>query len=1014
MMALSPAKSWAQDVTIGNGTSGVNYYPYNNIEKTSSSVMCYTSAELRGGTITSIAFRVCSASQLATNFVKVYMADTDITSLTTTLDVASISFTEVYSGNPTLGAATGWEPLALTTSFNHNKQKNLLVAVCRSSSRYNGGLTYYYHTTGTNYSIYCGGNDESNADITSSTNTYYAWNGWRPDTRFTFAPCTTHQGTYHAAVAPNCTTNGTVAHWQCDVCGKYFSDENCTSELASIVDPKLGHDLNAEKYCSRCEQTINQLDGTPFNLANYNNTIDVYSDHFVSGPVNQPYTGNLIFTGNGSQMINLKQMPANGKFALRDATITLNSPAIFSLATDNEVVIEGDVKITTNNGALYGTGTSPNLDVTGPGNLSISGGSSAAIESCFNNLNIDIEGDLKLAGDAFFSGTCNGEIKVNAKSITANCNGSRPFFYYAFKATLHAKGDILLESTSTTNDSNISYDKIWCFKGIESDEGTVLMRMGKGGGHESVGVKVGYAGIPDVSDGNSYVSAFTWKVVDKTTGTATYYGGDPRSFGGISGTSSYDVYLSLVKDSEGNTVFDMEKLYNSPINLYDGYFKNDQFNNICWEGHPVFTGTANGPRFLAFKETLSTANTPILRDLTFNTVSSCLQAPAGIDVAATIDGNVSMSCSDIAINVTNSCTITGSGSLTLRGSGMIYSCPDMNINITGDLVGSTTSSGAPLYSHSFDFTKLQANSITFRGKAGSATEHAIILPVPETTPAASDPSITYNVKVEKKNSNTVWSADYDIFRPLSVFTSLDGNVTVLDGNTFANELTPLALSDNSDLDLSAYTDPSSYFYVPSVSYERTLGTSNWGTIRMPFELRSNADVQYYAMTAVDLSEGTMTVAPVDVVYPGVPCLFKRLTSGNLNLSSGKTLVTNKYTDRFCCDYWHLRGTYAALNLDATTSSNHYYYINSDQFWHATGTVDVKPYRAYFTGEAPASSAKSLTIVTDDGETTSIEAVMDNEGNIHDASNGIYDMQGRKLNSLQKGINIVNGKKIVVK
>jgi len=31
-----------------------------------------------------------------------------------------------------------------------------------------------------------------------------------------------------------------------------------------------------------------------------------------------------------------------------------------------------------------------------------------------------------------------------------------------------------------------------------------------------------------------------------------------------------------------------------------------------------------------------------------------------------------------------------------------------------------------------------------------------------------------------------------------------------------------------------------------------------------------------------------------------------------------------------------------------------------------------------------------------------------------ATDGIYDLQGRKRNSLQKGVNIVDGKKIVVK
>ena len=54
-----------------------------------------------------------------------------------------------------------------------------------------------------------------------------------------------HKLVYVPAVAPTCTDDGTIAHYQCGACGKYFSDAAAENELtaAEIVDPATGHDF---------------------------------------------------------------------------------------------------------------------------------------------------------------------------------------------------------------------------------------------------------------------------------------------------------------------------------------------------------------------------------------------------------------------------------------------------------------------------------------------------------------------------------------------------------------------------------------------------------------------------------------------------------------------------------------------------------------------------------------------------------------------------------------------------
>ena len=86
---------------------------------------------------------------------------------------------------------------------------------------------------------------------------------------------TGHTLTHHDAVAPDCTTDGTVEYWDCSVCGKKFSDENGTNEIDDIVDPakhSLTHhdavapdcttDGTVEYWsCGKCSKIFSDADG---------------------------------------------------------------------------------------------------------------------------------------------------------------------------------------------------------------------------------------------------------------------------------------------------------------------------------------------------------------------------------------------------------------------------------------------------------------------------------------------------------------------------------------------------------------------------------------------------------------------------------------------------------------------------------------------------------------------------------------------------------------------------------
>ena len=69
----------------------------------------------------------------------------------------------------------------------------------------------------------------------------------------TVVPATGHHAVKTEAKAATCTEDGNIAYWYCPDCGKYFADEACTQEitLESTVIKALGHDYQDGK-CTVC------------------------------------------------------------------------------------------------------------------------------------------------------------------------------------------------------------------------------------------------------------------------------------------------------------------------------------------------------------------------------------------------------------------------------------------------------------------------------------------------------------------------------------------------------------------------------------------------------------------------------------------------------------------------------------------------------------------------------------------------------------------------------------------
>lgn len=71
-------------------------------------------------------------------------------------------------------------------------------------------------------------------------------------------------------------------------------------------------------------------------------------------------------------------------------------------------------------------------------------------------------------------------------------------------------------------------------------------------------------------------------------------------------------------------------------------------------------------------------------------------------------------------------------------------------------------------------------------------------------------------------------------------------------------------------------------------------------------------------------------------------------------------------------------------------------------------MNCPKYKCYFTAPAGVDQVRAF-FFTNDGEPTGIESIFGGEEKTE-----IYDLSGRRLNSLQKGVNIVNGRKVIVR
>ena len=278
--------------------------------------------------------------------------------------------------------------------------------------------------------------------------------------------------------------------------------------------------------------------------------------------------------------------------------------------------------------------------------------------------------------------------------------------------------------------------------------------------------------------------------------------------------------------------------------------------------------------------------------------------------------------------------------------------------------------------------------------------------------------IEYNKNTDTDKNNSEF-ANYKT----GYFTKLVGKNGEEKIGAVGEILTAENLTLNDDKDFVAY-EP---FAAKAASYSRTMNAeTTWATLCLPFEVSlANQNFRAFKLLSADNFTETVELKEIETsIAAGTPVIIKMKDGETkLNFSVADKAIANEVkTAETVNGNYQLQGLYTQKMFSKDADNNCYIVkgsklMNPAKLLGETSTAHVgsKPFRAYMVdnSSAPAAGARMFSISVG-GSTTAIEQLETTA----DSKAEYYDLQGRRLQDLQKGINIVKrgGKtmKVIIK
>ena len=207
---------------------------------------------------------------------------------------------------------------------------------------------------------------------------------------------------------------------------------------------------------------------------------------------------------------------------------------------------------------------------------------------------------------------------------------------------------------------------------------------------------------------------------------------------------------------------------------------------------------------------------------------------------------------------------------------------------------------------------------------------------------------------------------------------------------------------------------------------RTLWQDNaWNTLCLPFGVENISDsplagADVRALTGASFSDGSMTLNftgenAITELTAGTPYIIKWTEGSNIVNPVFAGVTINKTMHDVSCDLGDdksitFKGTYEYTAFTEANKSILFMGGGNTLYYPGNGAM-IGACRAFFelngiTAGAAKSLIKEFVLTFGEGDATSIQTIN------ADANETIYNVAGQRLNKTQKGINIVNGKKIL--
>ena len=222
---------------------------------------------------------------------------------------------------------------------------------------------------------------------------------------------------------------------------------------------------------------------------------------------------------------------------------------------------------------------------------------------------------------------------------------------------------------------------------------------------------------------------------------------------------------------------------------------------------------------------------------------------------------------------------------------------------------------------------------------------------------------------------------------------------ILNG-TYQNTASTLTLNDANSFGTN------SDFDVNSVTMTRTLKGEKWNTFCVPFdmeisELGTGAEVKELTGATPNGENYNMTFSDATSIVAGKPYMV-RVPNEVTSLNLGAKTIKGTITPATAGDVT-FKGVYN--NGKAPMGS---FIISNNVFYNVDSDVTLKAFRGYITVDS-GSGVKALTFDFDD-DATGISLMEDGRSQMEDGA--IYNLAGQRIQKMQKGINIVNGRKVL--